>query len=83
MVATAHEIGMARRVPLETKSTPLDIKTVITAQYQATGTYTPPGAKVPLTLTKVLGFRFDYGAVQDPKLNRNADSAICVGYRLR
>jgi hypothetical protein len=65
---TAHEIGMARRVPLDTASTPLDIKTVITAQYQATGTYEPPGAKAPLTLAKsrmqiswvVPGFRFDY-----------------------
>jgi hypothetical protein len=70
VLEAAHEIGMARRVPLETKTTPLDIKTVITAQYQATGTYTPPGAKAPLTLTKsrmqisyvVPAFRFDYEA---------------------
>jgi hypothetical protein len=70
VVEAAHEIGMARRVPLEAKTTPLDIKTVITAQYQATGTYTPPGANAPLTLTKsrmqisyvVPGFRFDYEA---------------------
>lgn len=70
VVETAHEIGMARRVPLDAKSTPLDIKTVITAQYQATGTYTPPGAKAPLILSKsrmqiswvVPGYRFDYEA---------------------
>jgi hypothetical protein len=70
VVATAHEIGMARRAPLDTPSTPLDIKTVITAQYLATGTYTPPGGKAPLTLAKsrmqiswvVPGFRFDYEA---------------------
>jgi hypothetical protein len=70
VVASAREIGMARRVPLDAKTTPLDIKTVITAQYQATGTYTPPGATAPLTLTEsrmqiswvVPGFRFDYHA---------------------
>jgi hypothetical protein len=70
VVQTAHEIGMARRVPLDVKSTPLDIKTVITAQYKATGTYSPSGAKAPLTLTRsrmqiswvVPGFRFDYEA---------------------
>jgi hypothetical protein len=70
VVATAREIGMARRVPLDAKTTPLDIKTVITAQHLATGTYMPPGAKAPLTLTKsrmqiswvVPGFRFDYEA---------------------
>jgi hypothetical protein len=70
VVEAAHEIGMARRVPLESKTTPLEIKNVITAQYQATGTYTPPGARGPLTLTKsrmqisyvVPGYRFDYEA---------------------
>jgi hypothetical protein len=70
VVEAAYAIGMGRRVPLDTKSTPLDMKTVITAQYQATGTYTPPGAKAPLTLGKsrmqiswvVPGFRFDYEA---------------------
>ena len=70
VVEAAYEIAMARRVPLDIKTTPLDIKTVITAQYRATGTYTPPGAKSQLTLTKsrmqiswvVPGFRFDYEA---------------------
>jgi hypothetical protein len=70
VVETAHEIGMARRVPLENSFVPLDIKTVITAQYRATGTYTPPGAKAPLNLTKsrmqisyvAPAFRFDYEA---------------------
>jgi hypothetical protein len=70
VVETAHEIGMARRVPLENRFVPLDIKTVITAQYRTTGTYVPPGAKAPLTLTKsrmqiswvVPAFRFDYEA---------------------
>jgi hypothetical protein len=70
VLETAHEIAMARRVPVDNKFVPLDIKTVITAQYQATGTYTPPGATTPLTLTKsrmqiswvAPGFRFDYEA---------------------
>jgi hypothetical protein len=70
VVESAHAIGMARRTLFDVPTIPMDIKTVITAQYQATGTYTPPGAKAPLTLTKsrmgiswvVPGFRFDYEA---------------------
>jgi hypothetical protein len=70
VVDTAREIGMARRVPLDAKTTPLDIKTIITAQYQASGTYRPPGVATSLTLTQSLmqiswvvpAFRFDYEA---------------------
>ena len=73
VVDTAYQIGMARRSPLDNKVVPLDIKTVVTVQYRATGTYTPPGSTKPLNLTKstmqisyvVPAFRFDYEANGD------------------
>ena len=63
VVNAADKIGMARMKPL-------DLKAIIGIQYNATGTYTPPGARKSLTLTKsrmqlsyvVPAFRFDYEA---------------------